>query len=324
MSHSVKTSRARLKKPNHERWVISYADLMTLLLAFFVVLFASSTRNKVKMDQEARSLVKAFHGQRPAVIHLQGANSGILQHQPSPVPKPVERPAPHTPHLPVVGARTATVTPVAKPARHSEAAIPHPAPPAPSTPPAPPARPAQSVPVLLPPPPLTPLSYALSQRLAEEAMELARVRKELEALLQPLTSAHEVTIEATPLTLTISLNAEVLFDTGRAALLPAAGRLLGSVAHSLRTLPEPFSIQLDGYTDDQPIATAQFPSNWSLSVERAVSVVQLFADQGIDGKRLSAEGFAEYAPVAPNDTNDGRAKNRRVVIVIRAPDVKTP
>lgn len=321
MSHSVKTSRARLKKPNHERWVISYADLMTLLLAFFVVLFASSTRNKAKLQQEAISLLQAFHGQVPAVIQFNGSDMGILHHQPSPVPKPVEHPSPHTPRQPIAGTRTAPVTPVVKPARHAEAAIQHPAPPAPV---APPVRLVPPVPVIQPTPSPPPLSYALSQKLAEEAMALARVRQQLEALLQPLTSAHEVTIEATPLTLTISLDAEVLFDTGQAALLPAASRLLGSVATSLKTLPEPFSIHLDGYTDNQPIATPQFPSNWSLSVERAVSVVQLFADQGIAGPRLAAEGFAEYAPIAPNDTADGRAKNRRVVIVIRAPDVKTP
>ncbi len=139
--------------------------------------------------------------------------------------------------------------------------------------------------------------------------------------LQPLTSAHQVTIQATPLTLTISLNAAVLFDTGEATLLPAAAQLLANVATSLKGLPEPFTIGVQGYTDNQPIDTARFPSNWSLSVERAVSVVQLFVADGIDGGRLSAQGFSEYQPIASNATELGRAKNRRVVIVIRAPDL---
>jgi chemotaxis protein MotB len=139
-----------------------------------------------------------------------------------------------------------------------------------------------------------------------------------------LTTAHEVTIQATPLTLTISLDASVLFNSGKSSLLPAASRLLASVSASLKTLPQPFSIHLDGYTDNQPIHTAQFPSNWSLSVERAVSVIEIFADHGLEGRRLAAEGFGEYAPIADNATAAGRAKNRRVVIVIRAPDVKNP
>jgi chemotaxis protein MotB len=76
---------------------------------------------------------------------------------------------------------------------------------------------------------------------------------------------------------------------------------------------------VQGYTDNQPIATAQFPSNWSLSTERAISVVQLFTAHGIGGPQLSAQGFGQFAPVASNATADGRAKNRRVVIVIHAP-----
>ena len=323
MSQKAQAGRRVRRKPSHERWVISYADLMTLLLALFVVLFASSTRNKIKMEQEARSLVEAFHGENPAVIQLQGAEQGILQHQPSPVPKPVEHPAPHVPHLPTVATRTAPPSPYAQPARHAEEVVEHPAPQAPLVRPIAVATPVPRV-ASTPSPPQPRLSYEVAQRLAAEALALQHVKEQLESLLQPLTSAHEVTIEATPLTLTISLDAAVLFDTGKASLLPDAAKLLTAVAGSLKTLPEPFSIHLEGYTDNQPIHTAAFPSNWSLSVERAVSVVQLFSDQGIDGTRLAAEGFGEFAPIAPNDSEAGRAKNRRVVIVIRAPDVKNP
>jgi chemotaxis protein MotB len=315
MSLGSNRGRHARKKPSHERWVISYADLMTLLLALFVVLYASSTRNKAKMEQEARSLVEAFHGEMPAVIQFQGAGQGILRHQPSPIPKPVAHPAPRVPHLPTAATRTAPQSPPQTPTRHAEEAIQHPAPFAPPMVPRPIVEPTPSQPQL---------DYQLSEKLAEEAIALQHVREQLEALLQPLTSAHEVTIEATPLTLTISLDASVLFNSGRASLMPAASRLLGSVAASLKMLPEPFTIHLDGYTDDQPIHTAQFPSNWSLSVERAVSVVEIFSDKGLDGTRLAAEGFGKFVPIADNATAAGRAKNRRVVIVIRAPDVKNP
>ena len=308
------------KKPNHERWVISYADLMTLLLALFVVLYASSTRNKTRMEEEARSLLQAFRGTMPAVIQSHAGEQGLMTHQPSPIPRPVELPAPHVPHLPVVSNRTAPQSPTQKPLSHAQEASPHPAPPAPAATPHPVARPVPAQPA--PAEPL--LNLQVSQQLAAEAMALERVREQLEALLQPLTSAHEVTIDSTPLTLTISLDASVLFNSGKASLLPAASKLLTSVSGSLKTLPEPFTIHLNGYTDNQPIHTAQFPSNWSLSVERAVSVIEIFADKGIDGTRLAAEGFGEYAPIADNASADGRGKNRRVVIVIRAPDVKNP
>ncbi|WP_419759399.1 flagellar motor protein MotB [Acidisoma sp.] len=301
------------KKPNHERWVISYADLMTLLLALFVVLYASSTQNKFKMQEEVRSLVAAFRGSSPSVIQLHSSEQGIMHHQPSPVPKPLEHPAPQVPHLPKLNTRPA---PQAQPnlsPRKVQEVVHQPA--APATPATPP-------PVPLPPQP--PLNYQLSQQLAAEAMSLERVREQLEALLQTQISKHEVTIDSTPLTLTISLEASVLFNSGRATLLPAASKLLAHVSTSLNTLPEPFTIHLDGHTDNQPIRTAQFPSNWSLSVERAVSVTELFVEQGLDGRRLAAEGFGQYAPIAENSTAAGRSKNRRVVIVIRAPDVKNP
>jgi chemotaxis protein MotB len=306
------------KKPNHERWVISYADLMTLLLALFVVLYASSTRNKYKMQEEARSLLAAFQGASPSIVQLQAAEQGVLNHQPSPIPRPLEHPSPNVPHLPSANNRTAPQSPLSRVPSHAEEAPHHPAPPAR------PAPPATAQTIVEPMPPQPQLDYQLSRQLASEALALERVRETLEALLKPLTSAHEVTIQATPLTLTISLDASVLFDSGKSSLLPAASKLLADVSTSLKTLPEPFSIHLDGYTDNQPIHTAQFPSNWSLSVERAVSVIEIFAAQGLDGKRLAAEGFSQYAPIANNATPAGRSKNRRVVIVIRAPDVKTP
>lgn len=297
------------KPPNHERWVISYADFMTLLFALFVVLFASSSRNRAKMEEEAKGMMAAFHGLTPALVRQQGATRGVMQHQPSPVPKPVENPAPRTPHNVTRPRQIAPVKMPVPPKPHAVAVAP---------------KPAQPMPPPTPRIPHPVLSQAVSQQLAQEALALAKVKQELETMLSPLTSGHEVTIEATPLTLTISLDAAVLFDSGRAELLPQAKQLLDNVASSLKTLPRPFAINLQGYTDNQPIATAQFPSNWSLSAERAVSVVDLFSQQGIDGDRLSAQGFGEYVPLADNATEQGRAKNRRVVIVIRAPDVQAP
>jgi chemotaxis protein MotB len=253
------------KPPNHERWVISYADLLTLLLAFFVVLYASSTRNKLKMAAEAESFIKAFHGTPPSIVQAAAADKAIMNHLPSPVPKPVEHMAPRV----ITTARA----PVAD-----------------------------------------------SQKLTAEMLTLAVVKKVLETMLAPMISTKQVTLDSQPLTLTIELNDEVLFTSGKANLIPQAALLLGKVAGSLKTLPDPFTIVVQGFTDNKPIKTSQFPSNWSLSAERAVSVVQLFADNGVDGNRMAAEGYGPFLPVADNATEAGRSQNRRVQIVIHAPD----
>jgi chemotaxis protein MotB len=251
------------KAPNHERWVISYADLLTLLLATFVVLYASSTRDKHKMDEEAASFVKAFHGSPPTVATTHSASRGVMQHQPSPVPKPVELPTTSTGKI----------------------------------------------------------SRSMAHQLNEEMLSLQKVAAQLNALLHPMIEKHEVTVVSQPLTLTIQLDASVLFPSGEAALKPPAVVLLKQVAASLINLPPPFTIIVQGFTDDQPIATAQFPSNWSLSAARAVTVVGLFAAGGVPGGQLAAEGFGEFSPVVPNSSAEGRAANRRVVVVVHAPDL---
>ncbi len=273
MSHGMPLPGGKPKKaPNHERWVISYADLLTLLLAFFVVLYASSTRSKAKEAAAAGGFIRAFHGTPAAVTSPPAGSRGVMAHQPSAVPKPVEAPAiPATP--------TAPVSKIPKETMH---------------------------------------------KLEAEVLALQKVREKLETLLQPLSSAHQVTMVSLPLTLTIQLDASVLFASGQADLKPAAVTLLRQVAGSLQQLPPPFTTIVQGYTDDQPIATARFPSNWALSVSRAVTVVQLFNDSGLNGGQLAAEGFGQFAPVASNATDEGRAQNRRVVLVIHAPEPDAP
>jgi chemotaxis protein MotB len=251
------------KPPNHERWVISYADLLTLLLATFVVLYASSTRNKHKEDELAQAFIKAFHGTPPSVIVTQPAGSrGVLQHQVSPIPKPVEAPSSASSKLP----------------------------------------------------------KNMAHQLAAEMQTLQALQLKLSALFQPMIDKHEVTVVSAPLTLTIQLDASVLFPSGEAALKPDAVTLLNQVASGLVQLPDGFSIVVQGYTDNQPISTSQFPSNWSLSVERAVAVVQLFVNNNVKGDRLAAEGFGEFAPISDNSTDAGRTQNRRVLVVVHAPD----
>ncbi|WP_297494923.1 flagellar motor protein MotB [Acidocella sp.] len=249
---------------NHERWVISYADLLTLLLATFVVLYASSTRNHHKEDEIAQAFIKAFHGTPPSItVQTPSGSRGVLQHHTSPIPEHAEAP----------GAR---------------------------------------------------LPKDVAHQLAQSMQALQALQLKLTALFQPLIDKHQVTISNAPLTLTIQLDASVLFPSGEAALKPEAVTLLQQVAAGLVKLPANFRVVVQGYTDNQPIATAQFPSNWSLSSERSVSVVQLFTNAGLPGGQLAAEGFGQFAPVADNSTDLGRAANRRVVVVVHAPAPAQP
>ncbi|MDE8349101.1 MAG: OmpA family protein [Acidocella sp.] len=192
---------------------------------------------------------------------------------------------------------------------HQTSAVPTPKP---ATPPAPK--------TVAPPKDEARIPKSVSHQMEAEVLALQQVKAQLQSLLQPLTASNQVSMKSEPLTLTIQLNDSVLFSSGQATLIPQAQALLKSVADSLVKLPASFNIVIQGYTDDQPISTLQFPSNWSLSAERAATVVQLFVDQFVDGARLSAQGFGEYAPIASNGSPEGRAQNRRVAIVIHAPD----
>jgi chemotaxis protein MotB len=112
----------------------------------------------------------------------------------------------------------------------------------------------------------------------------------------------------------VEINASVLFDPGDARLQPQSVTALRSLAAVLKD--DRHQIQVEGHTDNAPIATAQFPSNWELSATRASSVVRLFVEAGVPQQRLSAVGFADNEPVAPNDSPQGRARNRRVAVTI--------
>jgi chemotaxis protein MotB len=160
----------------------------------------------------------------------------------------------------------------------------------------------------------------MAHRITAQILALQKLQLKLTALLQPLIDRHEVAVQSQPLTLTIQLDDSVLFASGQAVLTPPAVTLLDQVAASLTQLPAPFSIVVQGYTDNQPIASAAFSSNWALSAARAVRVVELFAGQSVNGSQLAAQGFGQFAPLASNETDAGRAQNRRVVIVIHAPD----
>ena len=115
--------------------------------------------------------------------------------------------------------------------------------------------------------------------------------------------------------LLITVKDSALFDTGNANLKPEADKVLAGVANVLKTLPD-YIIHIEGHTDNQPINTPIFPSNWELSAVRATKVLRFMLKQGIPAWRMTATGYADVEPIAPNNTAENRSMNRRVEFVL--------
>ncbi len=239
------------ERENHERWLVSYADFITLLFAFFVVMYAISSLNEGKYRVLSDSILSAFRS-------VPGDASGALvQIQPN-------APAPAT------------------------------------------------LPFRRPPPPSVKPDFARDQK--RETMR--NKAREIVDALTPLVTQGQVRVTEGALGITVEINASVLFDSGEARLRPPALRALTAVGRILATTD--FPIIVEGHTDNAPINTPLFPSNWELSGARAASVVRLFIETGVDPRRLTAAGYAEQRPVADNATPEGRQKNRRVAILMEA------
>jgi chemotaxis protein MotB len=249
------------KKPNHERWIISYADFTTLLLATFVVMYAVSTINSSKFQQMAEAFSTVFAGRHETIktSGMAAAHKGPFDNMPRPV------------HTPII-----TVEPQVQ---------------------------------KLPP--------ALRQRVEQQAEKLNEAYTKLLALLSGMINKGEVKMSLQSLGVVIDVNAVVLFETAKADLTPGALTLIEQIAGVLRSLG--YQIQINGFTDNAQIHTAQFDSNWDLSAARAISVVKRFVLDGIDPTLLVGAGYGEYHPVAPNATPEGMAQNRRVSILVLAP-----
>lgn len=238
---------------NHDRWLVSYADFITLLFAFFVVMYAISQVNEGKYRILSDTLSTAFR-------NVPGSASGAL--------------AVVNPNAPM---------PLALPMRKSQPNV------------------------------------KVDETRKKNKEKLRNMAKEVNEVLAPLVREGQVRVTEGALGITIDINANVLFAPGDARLGPEAVRALLAVAQILA--PTDFPILVEGHTDNTPISTPQFPSNWELSGVRASSVVRLFIDAGVDPKRLTATGYADQRPVAENTTVEGKARNRRVAITIES---KTP
>jgi chemotaxis protein MotB len=143
---------------------------------------------------------------------------------------------------------------------------------------------------------------------------LIRMQRQVQDAMQSLIDAKLVTVRRENMWLEIEINADILFPSGAGEFAPVAEPVLDKLAEVLKPFPNP--IRVEGHTDDRPIKTAAFPSNWELSAARAASVVHQFTRQGIDPLRLEIVGFGQFHPRQPNDTTEGRNANRRVVVLV--------
>lgn len=268
---------------NHEAWAIPYGDLITLLLAFFVVMYALSSVNEGKYRVLSDSLVAAFRSAPKSLEPIQVGDLSRAFHEVQ-----ADRPRTLVP-LEI----DALLVPLEEPGddafidwglmRHSG-----------NTP----------------------------DMLQEAASLVEDISAALADELASLLAEDLVHMRTERYWLEIEINTSVLFDTASATLEPAAQgivRRIGEILGGTET-----RIQVEGHTDIRPINTPAFASNWELSAARAASVVRLMSQVGVEPARMAAVGFGEFQPVAGNDTPEGQAQNRRVVIVVMAGRDRAP
>jgi chemotaxis protein MotB len=154
----------------------------------------------------------------------------------------------------------------------------------------------------------------ISVKHTAEAEELDKVADQVEQAMSDLIQKDLIVVRRHGVWVEVEIRTDILFPSGVATLTANAADVLKQLALTLKPFPNP--IRVEGHTDNRPISTAAFPSNWELSAARAASVVHLFMEQGMDPARLAVIGLGEYRPTHPNDTAEGRNANRRVVLVI--------
>ena len=245
MSRKTKHHAEHHEEHTDESWLGPYADILTLLLALFIVLFASADANKTKFTQMAQSLNAAFSGS-PSVFDNNTALS------------------------PEVDA--------SKPDQSKKDTV-------------------------------------KEQEQLKETVQLLEVKKKMDQYIENNNLSGDLSTALTEDGLMIRIKDSALFPSGSAELRLESQRLGIDIAKMLTTLPQ--KVVVSGHTDNVPINTREFPSNWELSSKRSINFMKYLLSQGnLKPERFSAIGYGEYRPVAGNDTADGHSKNRRVEVLI--------
>jgi chemotaxis protein MotB len=268
---------------NHERWLVSGYDMMTLLFAVFVVLFAISSTNISKVKELQQSLKEAFSG--PVLSGGRAMMSaGDASESNKAAPEP---PLPSiTPVQAVAAAMRTTDSDQAEQAQVADAA---------------------------------------ADLAAQEEEDFQALKRRIDALVREAGLASKVSTTVSRRGLKVRLLTDkLLFESGSAVIQNrTALSVLDKIGVIIAT-ERKHPVEVEGHTDDRPIATSQFPSNWQLSGARAGAVVQRLVGAGVSGDRVSLGGYAARQPVASNATAAGRARNRRVEIILTRLHGATP
>ena len=263
---------------NHEAWAIPYGDLVTLLLAFFVVMYAISSVNEGKYRVLSDSLFAAFRGaprtMEPVQVGEKQVGSGadvkttlVEQAMIAGQPRSMLAPVPVKTGLPQ--------------------------------------RPSGE-------------TSDLNAKQTARAKALQQVADQVARAMDDLVQANMVVIRRTDFWIEVEIRTDILFPSASAQLEPNAVGVIEKLGEALAPFPNP--IRVEGHTDNRPIRTVAFISNWELSAARAGSVVRVLASKGVLPNRLAVIGYGENRPLRPNDSVEGRNTNRRVVIVILSSD----
>ena len=262
--------KAHEEHENHERWLVSYADFITLLFAFFVVMYSVSAINEGKFRVLSDALVSAFHAPPKSLDPIQ-----IGRPSKSPVLSQLEvRSSPNfliTPRRVIRSTRDDG-------SKSDET------------------------------------DDKVDSGSGNDALD--KISEDIELAMAHLIELGLIHIRRNELWLEIEIKSNVLFKSGSAVIKRQSVPTLTEIGQILSRFPN--LIKVEGFTDNQPIKSTVYPSNWELSAARAASVVRLFELSDVNTERLRAVGYGKNRPVASNTTEEGRARNRRVVVIIMA------
>jgi chemotaxis protein MotB len=257
---------------NEERWLLTYADMLTLMFALFMVLYSISSVNISKYESLQQSLKAAFSGSilSGGKAIIQSGSESTKAHTPATAEVPSI--VPLTPNIPKP--RDTTAAQISKAMLASSAA-------------------------------------------QQEQQSFKKLQRELNRYAKAHGFGNEVqaVIDRRGLVVHV-LTDKLLFGSGSATIQSAGLPLLQEISHLLN-VDQKHPITVEGNTDNQPIQSSQFPSNWELSAARASTVVRYLVSRGVDPLRLGATGYADMRPVASNASAQGRAQNRRVEVVLQ-------
>ena len=265
---------------NHEAWAIPYGDLVTLLLAFFVVMYAISSVNAGKYRVLSDSLFAAFRGAPRTMDPIQVGekpNGSGAEVDPSIVQSTLQ------------GEQRSSLAPVPVQGANSHSGA-------------------------------SPVANHLSGAAGAAAQALARVADEVARAMEDLVKQNLVVVRRTEFWIEVEIKTDILYPSGSAHLAPYAVDVIQRLGTALAPFPNP--IRVEGHTDNKPISTVAFYSNWELSAARAGSVVRVLQAQGVGPERLAVIGYGDTRPIQPNDSEPGRNANRRVVVVILSTELQ--